>query len=70
MGFDWLPTTMSYGPQWRQHRRALNQELNDAASRRMWGIHEELNVRFLKRLADTPDAWWELTRWFVSNATA
>lgn len=65
IGFDWLAAGMPYGPRWREHRRALTQQLNEAAARRLWDMHGALNARFLALLADAPHAWWDLTRWSV-----
>ncbi|KZW03032.1 cytochrome P450 [Exidia glandulosa HHB12029] len=65
LGMGWITSAMPYGNWWRQHRRALHQHLNESASKRWWTMHEDLNVRFLRRLMDAPEDWFDLAHWLA-----
>lgn len=49
---------MSYGPEWRKHRRAVHRAYYETISLEAFKPLQELRVRdLLKRLLEDPDGW-------------
>ncbi|KZW03028.1 cytochrome P450 [Exidia glandulosa HHB12029] len=65
LGLGPLISLLPYGDQWKLYRRALHQLFNETAAKKWRGVHETWNARFLQRLADKPEDWWNLTLWLA-----
>ncbi|KAF8524233.1 cytochrome P450 [Gautieria morchelliformis] len=67
IGWNQGVTLSAFGPRHRKYRKLLNSTLNSTAARRLWPIQESGVYRFLVRLADDPDHFYEHIRTSVSE---
>ncbi|KAL1941769.1 hypothetical protein VTO73DRAFT_6769 [Trametes versicolor] len=61
-GFDWIFSTMSYGPWWRRHRRSFHQFFNLNAVVELRSMQRTQVNHFLHRLLNAPNDFSEHTR--------
>jgi cytochrome P450 len=55
MEFTWNLGALPYGVEWRQHRRAFHQYLNNNAVQKYHPIMNEETKMFLQRIKSNPD---------------
>lgn len=54
MGWEYNVALLSYGDEWRQHRRICQQNFNPQASRKYESIQMAKTHQFLQALLETP----------------
>ena len=55
------------GPRHRKYRKLLNTVLNPVAARKLWPLQENRVLKFLNRVADSPDQFFTHIRASVSE---
>ena len=50
-------TFYNYGAKWKEHRRAMHQNLDNRAVREWRGLQQDAATKFLKLLEKNPDDW-------------